>query len=78
MSQNIPADCLHDIFDKLGAITFDAFPFLRTADTFIGYRLTAETVLSHARFHIRKLSAGRELDEKHTALIDKTDTMRLN
>ena len=30
MSQNIPAYCLHDIFDKLWTVTFDALPLLRT------------------------------------------------
>ena len=75
MCQNISADCLHDILHELGTITFDAFPFLCAAYTLIGHSLAAETVLSHAWFHIGKPSAAWQLNEQHPALVEKADTV---
>ena len=44
MAEDIPADCLYDIFYEFWTIGFDAFPFLVCADTFIGNGFSSEPV----------------------------------
>lgn len=72
-AEKIAGDCLHDVLDKFRAIAFNAFPFLRGSDAFIGDGFTAETVFTDTGFHIGEASTGRKLDKKHSALIKELD-----
>ena len=61
IAENIAGGCLDDILYELGAIAVEPFPFLRTADTFVGDAVPAELVGADFRFYIGKLSAGRSV-----------------
>jgi len=58
--QNVAGNSLHDVFDKLGTVAFEALPFFCGPDTFIGNGFPAETVLADTGFHIGK---GRDEPE---------------
>ena len=73
--QNISGGSLNNVFDEFGSIAFQPCPFFLLSDTFIGDGLAAELVKSHLRLHIHQLSAGRQHNEHHAALIYEADTM---
>ncbi len=75
VGQDIPADCLDNIFRKLRPVTFDAFPLLSVAGSFVGDRLTTELVLFDLRLYIGKPPAGRKLNKKHTFLVVEINAM---
>ena len=49
ITQNITADCLHDVLHELGTVTFDAFPFFICTNTFIGYGFSTKLILANLR-----------------------------
>ena len=52
VAENVAADCLDDILYELRTVGFDAFPFLRGSNTFIGNGFAAELILTDARLHV--------------------------
>lgn len=72
--QDIPADCLDDVFYEFRTVGFDAFPLLSGTYAFVGYGFTAELVFAYLWFDVGEASAGRKLDEKHSALIFEYDS----
>lgn len=74
IAEYIAADGLNDILHELRTVGFDAFPFLRGSDTFIGDRFAAELILTDAGLHVGEPATGRELDEEHTALVEELDS----
>ena len=75
MRQQVTAICLHNILHEFRTIAFDTFPFLCPTDALIGNRLSTETILSNAGFHIGKLSAGRKQNKEHSALVAKLNAV---
>ena len=57
ITQNISGYCLYNIFHELRTVTFNPFPFLRSAYALISNRFTAETILPHPRLHVGQLPA---------------------
>lgn len=74
-TEKVSGDCLHDVLYEFRTVTFDSFPFLGGADTFIGYGFTAESIFSDARLYIAKNSIGRKLDEEHSASAEEFDSI---
>ena len=70
-AEKITGDRLHDVLHEFRTVAFNAFPFFRSTDTFIGDGFAAETVFTDTGLHIGEASAGRKLDEKHSAFITK-------
>ena len=58
VGQNISADGLSDVLHDFRTIALDAFPFLCTARTFIGYDFTTELIFSNTGLYIAKPSAS--------------------
>lgn len=58
ITQNIMADCLHDVPHENGTVTFDAFPFFVCTNTLLDYGVSVELIFANLRFNITKLSAG--------------------
>ena len=56
-AEEIPGDCLDDVFHEFGTVGFDAFPFFICAGSFVGDGFPAETVFSHAGFDVGKQAA---------------------
>ena len=77
MSQDVPADCLHDVLDELRTITFDPAPFLLGVDTHVGDGLTSETVLTDPGLHVGQPASARQRDEEHPVFHQKGDVTNL-
>ena len=75
IAENVPRRCLNDILHELGAVAFEPFPFLRTADTFVGDAGAAEPVFTDFRFDIVEHSAGRKEYGEHSAAAEKANAV---
>lgn len=75
VTQDVPRDCLHNVFHEFRAVTFNPLPFFRRADALVGDGLTSEFILTDLRLHVGQPPAGRKLDKQHGALIDEPDAM---
>ena len=73
MHQDISADCLDDVFNEFRTVGFNAFPLLRSTDTFVGYGFTAEFIFTNLWFDVGEAPAGGKLNEEHAALILEYD-----
>ena len=52
IAEDVAADCLDNVLYELRTVRFDAFPFLRGSDTFVGDGFTAELILTNTGLHI--------------------------
>ena len=57
MHQDVSADGLDNVFNEFRTVGFDAFPFLGSTDSFIGYGFSAILVFSNARLHVGEQAA---------------------
>ena len=65
MSQDVPADRLHDVLDELRTVRFDPAPFLLGIDSHVGDGLTSETVLTDPGLHVGQPASGGQGDKQH-------------
>ena len=74
ISENIPADRLNDVLHKFGTLAIDSRP-LTGIDALVGNRVRTELVCTHTGFYIHKPSAGRKVNEQHTAFVINPETV---
>jgi len=60
VAENVAADCLDDVLHELRTVGFDAFPFLRGSDTFIGNGFATKLILTDAGLYIGEPATGRK------------------
>ena len=77
VTKDVTGYSLHDVLHEFRTVGFDAFPLLGGADAFVGDRLAAELVFTELWLHIGKVSAGRQADEEHAALVFHADVLYL-
>ena len=65
VSQDVPADGLHDILDELRTVALDPGPVLCGINAHVGDGLAAETVLAEPGLDVCQLAAARQCDEQH-------------
>lgn len=57
IAEDVAADGLDDVLHKLWTIGFDALPFLRRSNTFVGDGLTAILIFSDSGLHVGEQAA---------------------
>ena len=67
--EDVPADCLDDVFDKLGAVAFDAAPFFVGVCAEVCHGFTAVLVFANLGFGVGEAAAGGKIDEKYFAFV---------
>ena len=77
ISQNVPADGLHDILNELRTVALNPGPVLRGVDAHVGDGLAAETVLAESGFDIGQSAAARQRDEQHAVSHHKRNAANL-
>ena len=65
VSQDVPADGLHDVLDELRSVTFDPGPVLCGIDAHVGDGLSAKTILADPGLDIGQAPPARQRDEQH-------------
>lgn len=73
IAEDVPADRLNDILNKLRTVWFDVFSFIGGTDTFIGDGFSAEFVFPDLGLHIGEKLTWRKLDKEHSAFIHEFD-----
>ena len=71
VTENVPADRLHNILYEFRSITLYPSPFLLGVYAHVCDTLTTELVLTDPWLHVGQATARRKLDEEHTGLPEK-------
>lgn len=74
-AQEIPGDCLDDVFHEFWTVGFYALPFFGCSGAFVGDGFPAETVFSDTGLNVGEMAALGEADEKEPTFIEEPDAV---
>lgn len=72
-AQEVPGNCLDDIFHEFWTVGFYALPFFVCSGSFVGDGFPAETVFPDAGLDVGEQASGWETDEEKSAFIEELD-----